>query len=168
MLFRSLPEWVLKYEQDVKEADTATQKLYKDSKDFANLVSKTLTTDIMHLWDALQHGEDIGKTIGDMFSKLAEQIAAAAIQAAIFAGIMDLLGFGGASASFGDIFGGLLGIGTPMGLNKGIGMAGSTFDAGGMIGGFADSSSNSFVLKGNDLVLALQRSNYSLNLRRGA
>jgi hypothetical protein len=32
---------------------------------------------------------------------------------------------------------------------------------GGMAGG------GSFVLKGNDLVLALQRSNHSLNLRRG-
>jgi hypothetical protein len=35
--------------------------------------------------------------------------------------------------------------------------------SGGGMGG-----SGQFTLKGNDLVLALQRSNYSLNLRRGA
>jgi len=33
--------------------------------------------------------------------------------------------------------------------------------------GNAAGSGGSFVLRGNDLVLALNRSNYSLNLRRG-
>jgi hypothetical protein len=43
----------------------------------------------------------------------------------------------------------------------------NTFDAGAMSGGGGANGGN-FVLRGNDLVLALQRSNYSLNLRRGA
>lgn len=43
----------------------------------------------------------------------------------------------------------------------------NTFDAGAMSGGVGANGGN-FVLRGNDLVLALQRSNYSLNLRRGA
>ena len=43
----------------------------------------------------------------------------------------------------------------------------STFNAGAMSGG-AVGGGGQFVLRGNDLVLALQRSNYSLNLRRGA
>ena len=144
----------------------------------------------MHLWDAMQKGEDLGPALGDMFMRLAEQIAAAALQAAIFAGIMKLLGFGGVGNSFGAIFGGLLGIGVAQhaegGITTGpsIGMIGeagpeaiiplsklsnylsTTFNAGAMSGNSLNSNGE-FVLKGNDLVLALQRSNYSLNLRRG-
>lgn len=43
----------------------------------------------------------------------------------------------------------------------------TTFNAGAMSGDTAGGNGQ-FVLRGNDLVLALQRSNYSLNLRRGA
>ena len=116
----------------------------------------------------MQQGKDIGPVIGDMFAKLAEQIAAAALQAAIFAGIMDLLGFGGASTSFGDIFGGLLGIGIPKGVAGNSAMTGSSFNAGAVTSAAADTNNGQFVLKGNDLVLALNRSNVSLNLRRGS
>jgi hypothetical protein len=42
----------------------------------------------------------------------------------------------------------------------------SSFNAGSMNGN-ATVNNGQFVLKGNDLVLALQRSNSSLNLRRG-
>ena len=45
-------------------------------------------------------------------------------------------------------------------------MMNNTFNAGAMSGG-GGQQNGSFVLKGNDLVLALQRSNSSLNLRRG-
>jgi hypothetical protein len=44
-------------------------------------------------------------------------------------------------------------------------MMNSTFASGAMSG--TGGGNGQFVLKGNDLVLALQRSNYSLNLRRG-
>ena len=166
---KELPEWVNAYTQSVNENDRAIKKQYEDSKQFANLISKTLTSDIMNLWAAMQQGKDIGPAIGDMFAKLAEQIAAAAIQAAIFAGIMDALGFGGTGASFGDIFGGLLGISSSTTGTSGVSkMTNSSFDAGALTSAAIDSSSNAFVLKGNDLVLALQRSNVSLNLRRGA
>jgi hypothetical protein len=52
-------------------------------------------------------------------------------------------------------------------LNKLSGFLNTTFNAGAMSGGGGMSNGGSFVLKGNDLVLALQRSNHSLNLRRG-
>jgi len=39
---------------------------------------------------------------------------------------------------------------------------------GAMNGSAAGGGNGQFVLRGQDLVLALQRSNYSLNLRRGA
>jgi len=54
-----------------------------------------------------------------------------------------------------------------MPLSKLSSMMNSTFSAGAMSGG-GIGGSGQFTLKGNDLVLALQRSNYSLNLRRGA
>ena len=55
-----------------------------------------------------------------------------------------------------------------MPLNKLGNMMNSTFNAGAMNGGGGGGGKGQFTLKGNDLVLALQRSNYSLNLRRGS
>ena len=54
-----------------------------------------------------------------------------------------------------------------MPLSKLSGMLNTTFSAGAMSGGGGMGGNGSFVLRGNDLVLALQRSNSSLNLRRG-
>ena len=167
---KEMPLWIREDTAARSENDAMIKKQYEDSKAFSNLVAKTLTSDIMNLWAAMQQGKDIGPVIGDMFAKLAEQIAAAALQAAIFCGIMDLLGFGGAGAStsFGDIFGGLLGIGTPKGVAGNSAMTGSSFNAGAVTSAAADTNNGQFVLKGNDLVLALNRSNVSLNLRRGS
>ena len=189
-----IPEWMNAFTESVNKNDEAIKKDFKDYKDFSNLLSKTLTKDIMGLWDAMQKGESVGDAIGQMFSKLAEQIAAAAIQAALFTSILDLVSggtAGGAGSSFGDIFGSLLGISVPKhaegGITTGpsIGMIGeagpeaimplsklgnvmnNSFNAGAMSGN-GSSGGGQFTLKGNDLVLALQRSNYSLNLRRGA
>ena len=167
---KEMPLWIREDTAARSENDAMIKKQYEDSKQFSNLVAKTLTSDIMNLWAAMQQGKDIGPVIGDMFAKLAEQIAAAALQAAIFCGIMDLLGFGGAGAStsFGDIFGGLLGIGIPKGVAGNSAMTGSSFNAGAVTSAAADTNNGQFVLKGNDLVLALNRSNVSLNLRRGS
>jgi len=189
-----IPEWMNAFTESVNKNDDAIKKEYKDYKDFSNLLSKTLTQDIIGLWNAMQKGESIGDAIGQMFSKLAEQIAAAALQAALFTTILDLVSSGtagDAGSSFGDIFGSLLGISVPKhaegGITTGpsIGMIGeagpeaimplsklgnvmnNSFNAGAMSGN-GSSGGGQFTLKGNDLVLALQRSNYSLNLRRGA
>jgi hypothetical protein len=122
-----------------------------------------------------------------MLSRLAEQFVAAILQATIFAAIMSAINAGtGGALTFGGYFmkalgmadGGivtgpthaLIGEGNEseavMPLSKLSGMLNTTFSAGAMSGG-GGMSGGSFVLKGNDLVLALQRSNYSLNLRRG-
>jgi hypothetical protein len=45
-------------------------------------------------------------------------------------------------------------------------MMNSTFNAGAMSGQGGGGGNGQFVLKGNDLVLAMQRSNFSLNVRR--
>jgi hypothetical protein len=53
-------------------------------------------------------------------------------------------------------------------LNKLGNIVNNTFNAGMMNSGSNNNGNGQFILRGNDLVLALQRSNYSLNLRRGA
>ena len=127
--------------------------------------------------------------IGQMFVNIAKSIAAAVIQATIFEAILtafpELKAVFKASAALQSAFGysgpraeggitngaslGLIGEAGPeaiIPLSKLSGFLNTTFNAGAMSGG-AMSGGGSFVLKGNDLVLALQRSNYSLNLRRG-
>jgi hypothetical protein len=169
--------------KDIKD----TQKAYED---FANSIANNVTGAIMGMWDALQSGESVLDSIGNMLGRLAEQLVAAALQAAIFAGIMSLLsgGVAGGGLSFAGYFmkafgmaeGGivtgpthaLIGEGNEseavMPLSKLNGMLNTTFNAGAMNGSAAGGGNGQFVLRGQDLVLALQRSNYSLNLRRGA
>jgi len=167
--------------KDIKD----TQKAYED---FANSIANNVTGAIMGMWDALQSGESVLDSIGNMLGRLAEQLVAAALQAAIFAGIMSLLsgGVAGGGLSFAGYFmkafgmaeGGivtgpthaLIGEGNEseavMPLSKLNGMLNTTFNAGAMNGSTAGSGNGQFVLRGQDLVLALQRSNSALTLRR--
>lgn len=87
--------------------------------------------------------------------------------------LMNLLGFGVTKNAAGGITNGpslgLIGEAGPeaiMPLSKLSSMMNTTFNAGAM-SGVNNTNNGQFVLKGNDLVLALNRSNYSLNLRRG-
>jgi hypothetical protein len=180
-----------------KEEDAEKQRKIKNIKeiqkaneDFANSISNRVTGAIMGMWDAMQSGESVLDALGNMLGRLAEQLVQAALQAAIFAGIMSLLsgGVAGGGLSFAGYFmkafgmaeGGivtgpthdLIGEGNEseavMPLSKLNGMLNTTFNAGAMNGSAAGGGNGQFVLRGQDLVLALQRSNYSLNLRRGA
>jgi hypothetical protein len=99
---------------------------------------------------------------------------AAAGGGGFFNTLMNLLGFGVTKNAAGGITNGpslgLIGEAGPeaiMPLSKLSTMMNTTFNAG-AISGTANGTGGQFVLKGNDLVLALNRSNYSLNLRRGA
>lgn len=160
----------------------------------ADTISNYATNSIMGLFDAMEKGVSIGEALGNMFLDLAKQIAAAAIKAAIFQTVLSLLpggaavqGVQSATGGFWGTFKGLLGLAeggvvskptlamvgegnekeAVMPLSKLGSMMQSTFNAGAMNGNSVAGGGN-FVLRGNDLVLALQRSNYSLNLRRGA
>jgi len=185
-----------KKEQDQWFKDTKDnfEELNKQALDFANTISNTITNSIMGMWDALQQGTPVLEALGNMFLDLAKQIAAAAIKAAVFATILNFIpGLGGAASAggFGGIFKAILGLPVTKNAEGGItdgpswGLIGegnereaimplsklgsmmqNTFNAGAMSGNAAGSG-GSFVLRGNDLVLALNRSNYSLNLRRG-
>ena len=176
---------------NIDEQQKNAELLQKKYEDFAQTIANDVTGALFTMYDAIQAGEPPLKALGDYVANLAKQFAAAVIQATIFKGLMALLNTvtGGGSGFFGSILGSVSKIfGAAEGgivsqptilmtgeggqseaimpLNKLGNMMNSTFNAGAMSGGGA--GNGQFVLKGNDLVLALQRSNYSLNLRRGA
>ena len=184
----SLGRFLTKDADKLTDTEVQLKKTQKAYEDFANSISSNVSSALMGMWADMQHGESVMNSIGNMLGRLAEQFVAAALKAAIFAGVMSLLtgGVAGGGMSFVGYFmkafgmaeGGivtgpthaLIGEGNEseavMPLSKLSGMLNTTFSAGAM-SGRGMSNGGSFVLKGNDLVLALQRSNYSLNLRRG-
>lgn len=168
---------------DNEEAIKQTQKAYND---FANSISNNVSGALMGMYADLQQGQTGLQAMGNMLGRLAEQFIAAILQATIFAAIMSAINAGTAGAlTFGGYFmkaigmasGGivtgpthaLIGEGNEneavMPLSKLSGMLNTTFSAGANSGG-GMGGSGQFILRGNDLVLALQRSNSSLNLRR--
>lgn len=192
-LDKDLPMFAKEYIGEMNRFDEKLKASYKNAEDFAGVLSKDVAGGLMTMWDAMQQGENPLQALGNYLAKLVEELAAAVIQALLFQTIMSALGFGGVAA--GGKGGGFLGgIGKLLGfaeggivsqptiamvgeggqseaimpLNKLGNMMNSTFNAGAMSGTGGGGGNGQFVLKGNDLVLALQRSNYSLNLRRGA
>jgi hypothetical protein len=158
----------------------------QDYVNFANTVSNIATNSIMGLWDAMERGENISDSIGQMFQNLTKQIAEAVIQAAIFAGILSLISGGAANGgvSFMGAFKGLLGLasgGVATGptlamigegseseavlpLSKLGNIMQGSFNAGSMSDSSA-SSGGQFVLRGQDLLLAVNRSQKASNIK---
>jgi hypothetical protein len=182
------------YEANVKKLDEQLKAAQKTAENFAGNLSGQLTNGIMGMWDAMERGESVMDALGGFIKDMVKQLAAAVIQAILFQSIMSALGYGGIAGGGGGGIGGMgAGIGKLLGfadggivsrptiamvgeggqseaimpLNKLGNMMNSTFNAGAM-SGQGGGGNGQFVLKGNDLVLALNRSNYSLNLRRGA
>jgi len=161
----------------------------------AETTSRFIAQGVGNIFQAMAQGENLGDAVLNVFKDMTLQLAQMVIQALIFKGIMSALGMGGATGSTSDLTGGLLGgLGKLLGFTKlaeggivskptfamvGEGgeseavmplskldrILGNAFTSGANSSG--GMSGGSFVLKGNDLVLALQRSNSSLNLRRG-
>lgn len=172
-----------KLNAEAKQVDQAAESY----RNFATMLAGEVTNGLMNVWSALEQGTSPLDAIGQMFVNIAKNIAAAIIQATIFEALLSafpelkvlfqagsMLGnvYSGARATGGITNGpsmALVGEAGPeaiIPLSKLSGMLNTTFNAGAMNGG-GGSSNGQFVLKGNDLVLALQRSNSSLNLRRG-
>ena len=181
----SLGRFLTKDADKLTDTEVQLKKTQKAYEDFANSISSNVSSALMGMWADMQHGESVMNSIGNMLGRLAEQFVAAALKAAIFAGVMSLLtgGVAGGGMSFVGYFmkafgmaeGGivtgpthaLIGEGNEseavMPLSKLSGMLNTTFSAGAM-SGRGMSNGGSFVLKGNDLVLALQRSAQKLLL----
>jgi hypothetical protein len=69
----------------------------------AAALTNTLMNSVNGLFTAMQNGASLGEAVGNMFKQIAIDIAKAAIQAAIFQGILMALG-GGGGLSFGEGF----------------------------------------------------------------
>lgn len=164
--------------------------LAQSYENFANMLSNNVTNGLMNVFDAMEQGTNPMYAIGEMFRNIALSIASAVIQATIFSALLNAFpelkvifrasgmlqsafGYSGPRAAGGITNGpsmALIGEAGPeavIPLSKLSGMLNTTFNAGAMSGGVGMGGNGSFVLRGNDLVLALQRSNSSLNLRRG-
>jgi hypothetical protein len=170
------------------------EELTKTYEQFAGTISQTVTGALFSMYDAMQEGASAGEALGQMFSRLLRQITEMVVQAAIFAGIMSLISGGASNAAKGGVsfmgaFTKILGI--PKMASGGIAtgptlamigegseseavlplsklgniMRGS-FNVGSMNGN-SMGQNGQFVLRGQDLVLAMQRSNSSLNIIRG-
>lgn len=175
---------------DIQLTKQQTEAYFK----MADTISTYATDAVMGLFNALQNGIGIGEAVANMFIDLAKQIAAAAIKAAIFQSIIAAFSGGGTAGvaaanattgGFTSLFKGFLGLASGgivtkptlamvgegneseavMPLSKLSGFLNTSFNAGAMSG--TSQNGGQFVLKGSDLVLALQRSNNNLNLRRG-
>jgi hypothetical protein len=191
-LSSDLPMWAKKQNAEIAKLDKQLIDAKANAESFAESLSGSLTNGIMNMFDALENGESVLEAFGNFLKDMVKQLAAAVIQAILFQSIMSALGFGGVGGGggaggflggIGKLFGfadgavvtqptlAMVGEGgqseAVMPLNKLGNMMNSTFNAGAM-SGQGGGGNGQFVLKGNDLVLALQRSNYSLNLRRGA
>lgn len=178
-----------------KEAKKNFDDADKQAKAFANTLANTATNAVRGMWEAMKKGENILDALGNAFLNLAEDIAFAILKAEILKALEIGLNIGTAGASgaasggsgilsmLAKLFGGgmaeggivtsptltMVGEGNEheavMPLSKLSGFLNTSFNAGVMSS--AGSANGQFVLKGNDLVLALQRSNSNLNLRRG-
>jgi hypothetical protein len=194
--FGAMVEGMIKKDQTQIEGEDAEKKriddLTKSYNDFAYTISNNVTNSLMGMYEAMQSGQSPLQAIGDMFANIAKQIAAAVLQAIIFQALLEafpaLKGVFTAmgAASSGKGLGGLLGLASGgiatgptlamigegseseavLPLSKLGNIMQNSFNAGSMNGN-SMGQNGQFVLRGQDLVLAMQRSNSSLNIIRG-
>ena len=171
-----------------KELSKILKKQEKDYENFANTIANSLTNAIMGLWDAMDSGKSVGDALTQIFSNLVKQIAAAVIQAAIFEAILtsfpELKAVFAASSALSSGFGysgkraeggitngpsiGMIGEAGPeaiIPLSKLGSFLNTSFNAGAMSSGNSSSNGGQFVLRGQDLLVAINRTQKSSALK---
>ena len=166
------------------------EELTKSYEQFAGAISQTVTGALFGMYDAMQQGASATQALGEMFTRLLRQMAEMVVQAAIFAAIMSLISGGvgkTGGVSFLGAFGKILGI--PKMADGGIAtnatlamigegseseavlplsklgnMMRGSFNAGSMSGGNG-SGLGQFVLRGQDLLLSVNRAQKASNLK---
>jgi hypothetical protein len=182
-------------EADAINKAASEQKKFNYLLNEAETTANFIAQGVGNIFQSMMEGENVGDAVLNVFKDMTLQLAQMVVQALIFKAIMTALGMGGTVGSTSDLTGGLLGglgklLNIPGAANGGIvskptfamvgeggeseaiiplskldSILGNAFTSGANSGG--GMSGGSFVLRGNDLVLAMQRSNSSLNLRRG-
>jgi hypothetical protein len=180
-----LPDWFNQYTSELNKNDEALKKEQQQYKQFAQTLTRDVTEGIMSVFDAMQKGQDPLEAIGNAFMHIAEQIAAVILEASILEAIMSAMPeLKGAFAAVGVISGGgpkmfaeggivsqptlgIFGEAGPeavMPLSKLGNVVSNSFSAGAVSGG-AGSGSAQFVLRGQDLLVALNRTQKSSALK---
>jgi hypothetical protein len=181
-----LPAFATQYEAEQADKTKNDLDAYNQKLQLASQLSSSIANGVTGVFDAMANGESVGSALETMFKNMAMQLTQMVIQALIFKAIMSAFGLGGVTGSGGGLggFGKLLGLASGgivtgptlamigegseseavMPLSKLDSVMSNAFASGAASGGSAQSGS--FVLRGQDLVLALQRSNSALTLRR--
>lgn len=178
------------YEQEqrrIKALDKELKEAQMTAENFANFLASGVTNGLMGMWDAMEQGEDVMESFSNFLKDMVKQLIAMAIQAALVKSIMaafgggaDGAGGGGLLAGIGKIFGfaegavvtqptlAMIGEGgqgeAVMPLNKLGNMMNSTFNAGAM-SGQGGGGMGQFVLRGQDLLLSVNRAQKAGNIK---
>jgi hypothetical protein len=167
--FGAYMQGIFKKDKNEIDAEAAEKKriddLTQSYAQFAQTLSSNVTNALFSMYDAMQQGQNPLEALANAFLQIGKNIAAMVIQALIFEKIMNAFpALKGAFAALGLVGNAL----------SGARVAGSIVNAGNNNPSFNPSgvannnaSQGQFVLKGSDLVLATQRANNNLNIRRG-
>ena len=179
----------------LKDVKDQYKEAHDAANSFATDMAGNITGSLQSAFQAIKQGENVFKSLSDSVLQFAEDLAFAIIRAQIFAAISSAITIGsggtaGAAAGGGgffDILMGLLGMGQKhaaggivmspqigmigeagaeaiMPLSKLSGMLNTTFSAGAMSGG-GNAGGGSFVLRGQDLLVAINRTQKSSFLK---
>jgi hypothetical protein len=165
--------------ENVKAVANVTSKITKEAMDSLLKMGNGIMNALGPSLDMLiEKGANIGEVLTNAFQSLIRQLAKVIISAAIAVALLAILfpgtlaKAGGAGKLFGSLVGQGMGIGGLIGgggnANKGVDATNGTNAINAIQTNTGGDNGGQFVLKGNDLVLALNRSETSLNLRRGA
>jgi hypothetical protein len=167
--FGAYMQGIFKKDKNEIDSEAAEKKRIEDLTQtyaqFAQTLSSNVTNALFGMYDAMQQGQNPLEALANSFLQIGKNIAAMVIQALIFEKIMNAFpALKGAFAALGLVGNAL----------SGARVAGSIINSGNANSSFNPSSvannnasQGQFVLKGSDLVLATQRANNNLNIRRG-
>ena len=139
-LSTDVPAWYTDTQNDIAAKAAKDQETLNTQLKLSAELTSVVAGGFNNVFETFVNGGDIGKALEESFKRIAIQLVEMVAQALIFKAILTALGVGA----------------TPLGaaaLDSGSG-----FGGGGLLG--------QFLLKGSDLVLATQRANTNLNLRR--
>ena len=182
-----LAEDAAKRAREYQIEDDKVKGLAKSYENFANMLASDVTNGLMNVFTALEEGKNPLDAIGKMFIDIAKNIAAAIIQATIFQAILtafpelraifaasgalqSAFGYSGPRATGGITNGpsmALVGEAGPeaiMPLSKLSNFLNTSFNAGAMSSGVTGNGGQ-FVLRGQDLLLAVNRSQKASNIK---
>jgi hypothetical protein len=167
--FGAYMQGIFKKDKNQLDSEVAEKKRIEDLTQsyaqFAQTLSSNVTNALFGMYDAMQQGENPLEALANAFLQIGKNIAAMVIQALIFEKIMNAFpALKGAFAALGLVGNALSGARVAGAIVNG-GNNNPSFNPSGVANNNA--SQGQFVLKGSDLVLATQRANNNLNIRRG-